>query len=361
MTSFKQQQEEWELENLSKHAKKSRYAKRWQPDLSDSYRTEYQRDVGRILYSDAFRRLRLKTQVFVASGLNQHNRTRLTHSLEVSQIAKSIARPLGLNVDLVEAISLGHDLGHTPFGHAGEFALDECLKERGKGTFNHNVQSVWLLRKTPTGRKNINDEDYPGYNLTYDVIEGIWKHTKYEHTESEIEDLKYLYPKNKASLEGQVVALADRIAYIKHDIDDAERQKLISYSQVENLWKKHFDLDFNKNYWTHYFIYDLIENNQCTTSIEFSDEFDRAFNNIKNFVFENVILSKEVESFDNESKKKIRTVFNYCLKNPDYLIDKYGSGNKYKIEKFGLERAIVDFIQWCGDELIDEIYKYIKK
>ena len=359
MKSFREQLEQCEMQTLSKYAKKSCESKRWKAETPDMYRTDYQRDVGRILYSDAFRRLRMKTQVFLASGLDQHNRTRLTHSMEVAQIAKSIARPLSLNVDLVEAISLGHDLGHTPFGHAGEAALDECLKERINGSFSHNVQSVWLLRKTLTGRKDINSEDYIGYNLTYDVVEGIWKHTKYKNAINEIDDLKYLYPENKASLEGQLVALADRIAYIKHDIDDAARQKLISYSEVEELWKKHFDLDFDKNYWTHYFIYDLIENNQNSEQILFSEPFDKAFNDVRDFIYENVILSKEVQSFDKESKEKIKAIFNYCIKNPDYLISKFGNGNKYKMDKYGVERPIVDFIQWCGDELANEIYKTI--
>lgn len=138
--NYKEQQEFLESKLLSHRAKKSADAIRWVEDSEDIFRTEYQRDIGRILYSDAFRRLSHKTQVFLSREMDQHSRTRLTYTLEVSQIAKSISRPLDLNIDLTEAIALGHDLGHTPFGHAGEFILNEKLKNVGK-SFNHNVQS----------------------------------------------------------------------------------------------------------------------------------------------------------------------------------------------------------------------------
>lgn len=127
------------------------------------------------------------------------------------------------------------------------------------------------------------------------------------------------------------------------------------------MWQQHFDFTFDKNYWIHHFIYDLIENNQLNQSIGFSAPFSNAFKDINEFIFRNVIMSKEIMDFDNDSKEKIKTIFDYCIKNPDYVAKKYGNGNKYKIDKYGIERAVVDFIQWCGDELIDELYNYIKK
>jgi dGTPase len=282
MITFREMQEQWEMDNLREVSKKSIEGNRWKKDETDNYRTKYQRDIGRILFSDPFRRLRMKTQIFIATGLDQHNRTRLTHSLEVAQMAKSIARPLKLNVDLAEAIALGHDLGHAPFGHAGEEALDECLKERNKGTFNHNAQSVWLVRKTLDGRKDINGDTYPGFNLTYDVTEGIWKHTDIEESVNEFDSLSFLNPEDeRGSLEAQIVNLADGIAYIRHDIEDAVREDIITYEQVKEVWDNCLGIEFDKNYWIHHFVYDLIQNNQETTEIEFSKEFEKAFSKIK--------------------------------------------------------------------------------
>lgn len=357
MNSFKEEQEKWEKDNLLEKAKKSSEAKRWKQDKLDPYRTDYQRDIGRILYSDAFRRLRMKTQVFSASGQNQHDRTRLTHTIEVAQIAKSIARPLRLNTDLTEAIAYGHDLGHTPFGHAGESALQKCLE--GKGTFNHNVQGVWLVRTTLSKRRDINGKLYPGFNLTHDVVEGIWKHTDYKNTVTEYEELKNYHPDNPSSLEGQVVDIADGIAYLMHDIPDGVRNRLLSYSEVEEVWKQNTDVTFDKYHWGYYFIYDVINSSNGKDEIKFSPPVKALFKKIKELVKENVIKSEYVKKMDKRGKEIVATIFEYCMNDPEYVLSKFTEKNVYVLNKYGLERVIVDYIQWLGDENAYQIYKNI--
>ena len=189
--TIKYKLEQREIDNLSEFATKSRFAKRRQEEEPCFLRTEYQRDRDRILHSKAFRRLKHKTQVFL-SPFDDHFRTRLTHTLEVSQIGRTIARALDLNEDLVEAIALGHDLGHTPFGHCGEGVLNELVK----GGFNHNVQSVRVV------------EILEHLNLCQETIDGILTHS-WGYT-----------PKTP---EAQFVQLADKIAYINHDIEDTIR------------------------------------------------------------------------------------------------------------------------------------------
>jgi len=357
MTNFREQQEKWEEQNLFHLAKKSSKARRWKEELQDQYRTEYQRDIGRILYSDAFRRLRMKTQVFPASGSDQHNRTRLTHSLEVAQIAKSIARPLKLNLDLSEAIALGHDLGHTPFGHAGEDALKKCLKD--KSTFNHNVQSVWILRSTLSNRRDINYSLIPGYNLTHDVVEGVWKHTDYEETVNEIDSLKYYNPKEPSSLEGQTVDKADGIAYLKHDIDDGIRNRLLDLREFEEICNNNCDIKFDYYTWNNNLIHDVIIHSKEKDKIDFSPDMKKLYKEIKNLVFEKIIKSDFVKQKDHEGIEKITTIYNYIIKNPEYLTKKFPSRNQYTIEKYGLERAVIDYIQWLGDENASTVYESI--
>lgn len=190
-------------------------------------RTEFQRDRDRILHSKSFRRLEYKTQVFVTNH-GDHLRTRLTHSLEVAQLSRTIASVLGLNTDLVEAISLGHDLGHTPFGHSGEVALKELLEVDGIRTFKHNVQSVKIV--------DILEKKYPydGLKLTLPVREGILKHTSLpKEIPCYCEDLFVQYPFS-VTLEGQIVAIADEIAQVSHDLDDYLRYNILSCDEIFN-------------------------------------------------------------------------------------------------------------------------------
>ncbi|GHU27594.1 deoxyguanosinetriphosphate triphosphohydrolase-like protein [Betaproteobacteria bacterium] len=191
------------------------------------YRSEFQRDRDRIIHSTAFRRLEYKTQVFV-NHEGDHFRTRLTHSLEVAQIARGIARALGLNEDLTEAISLAHDLGHTPFGHAGQEALNDCMRDYGG--FEHNLQSLRIVDKLEQHYAS-----FDGLNLCFETREGILKHCSVE-TAGHLGDLgERFINQTQASLEAQICNLADEIAYNNHDIDDGLRSDLLSLDQLEEI------------------------------------------------------------------------------------------------------------------------------
>lgn len=347
--NFREQQEFMETKLLNYRAKKSINSVRLHKEENDDFRTSYQRDVGRILYSDVFRRLRLKTQVFMARDSDQHSRTRLTHTLEVNQLAKSIAKPLELNCDLVEAISLGHDLGHVPFGHAGERALNAILKEKNK-SFNHNVQSVWLVEQLLFGRKDINGKFYSGLNLTLDTLEGIWKHTKINGQINEYEEsLNRLNPDTKGSLEGQIVNIADSISYCVHDLCDANKHNIVNFEEFENdVWNLYFDIKFDRNSWFYIFIYNLIENNQESSEIKFSDEYREAFGAVRDFIYERIIKSPKIEKYDEESMNIIYQIYNYYDKNIELILEK-NNANQYKFKKYGKERVIVDYIQWLSD------------
>jgi len=219
--------EELEMQRLASYAVKSRESRgRDYREPEHPYRTAFQRDRDRIIHTTAFRRLEYKTQVFV-NYEGDYYRTRLTHSIETAQIGRTIARALGLNEDLTEAISLAHDLGHTPFGHSGEVALNELMKEHGG--FNHNYHSVRIVEKLERRYPG-----FPGLNLTWEVREGIVKHT----TEYDVSDAVEYEPDKRATLEGQLVNAADEIAYTTHDLDDGLRSGLIQVSDLHNvrLW-----------------------------------------------------------------------------------------------------------------------------
>src|SRR5215217_69663 len=197
-TSFRERIERLE-ESLSPLATRSYPADREEPEPDSDHRTPFQRDRDRIVHSKAFRRLKHKTQVFIAPE-GDHYRTRLTHTLEACGIARTVSRALGLNEDLTEAIGLGHDLGHPPFGHSGEDALDRALREHGEPGFKHNEHSLRVV--------DVLERDGAGLNLTEPVRDGILTHTG---------------SSRPATLEGRIVKLVDRVAYINHDIDDALR------------------------------------------------------------------------------------------------------------------------------------------
>ncbi|HOG46075.1 MAG TPA: deoxyguanosinetriphosphate triphosphohydrolase [Anaerolineae bacterium] len=216
MFATRERLEENEAQFLAPYASTSRHSRgRQHPEPEHPYRTAFQRDRDRIVHTTSFRRLEYKTQVFV-NYEGDHYRTRLTHTLETAQIARTVARTLRLNEDLTEAIALAHDLGHTPFGHAGEAALHDIMREHGG--FDHNAQSLrqveQLERRYPA---------FPGLNLTWEVREGIVKHT----TEYDAADARDYEPGRRASLEAQIVNVADEIAYNAHDIDDGLRAGLI--------------------------------------------------------------------------------------------------------------------------------------
>lgn len=197
------------------------------PEDERAYRTAFQRDRDRILHTTSFRRLKHKTQVFIVTE-GDYYRTRLTHTLEVAQIGRTIARSLGANEDLVESICLAHDLGHPPFGHAGEYALNELMQEHGG--FDHNKQSFRIVTELSSRYPN-----FPGLNLTWEVREGIVKH----ETEYDVSDAADYDPDKRGHLEAQIANIADELAYTAHDLDDGLRSGLITPSQIEGieLWK----------------------------------------------------------------------------------------------------------------------------
>lgn len=286
--------EKREHEYLSEFATKADESRgREKPEEKCQVRTDFQRDRDRIIHSKSFRRLMHKTQVFI-SPEGDHYRTRLTHTIEVSQIARTISRGLGLNEDLTEAIAMGHDLGHTPFGHSGEEILNSIYS---KG-FKHNVQSLRVADILEfNGRKR-------GMNLTQEVRDGILNHTG---------------PVMPFTPEGQVVKTSDRIAYINHDIDDAIRSGVIT---PEDLPKDCIEiLGTTHKARIDTLVKDMIENSEGSPVIQLSDEKRTAMNNLRKYMFENVYHNKEVKLAEDVSRVKmiVESLFEYYMGNPDRL------------------------------------------
>ncbi|MEW8972653.1 MAG: deoxyguanosinetriphosphate triphosphohydrolase [Tissierellaceae bacterium] len=289
-------------------------------------RTEFQRDRDRIIHSKAFRRLKHKTQVFVAPE-GDHFRTRLTHTLEVAQISRTLARALRLNEDLVEAIALGHDLGHTPFGHTGERVLN-ALHPNG---FEHNRQSLRIVDILEHNRDRI------GLNLTYEVREGIINHSG----------------KNiSKTLEGQVVRVADRIAYINHDIDDAIRAGIIEIGDLPRDCLRTIGKTHGKRINT--MIIDVIKNSQDKKVISMSDEIGESTDKLRQFMFENVYFNKKAKSEDDKTEYIITELYNYYLKNMDKLPLEYQK--EYTGYKSSIEDRICDYIAGMTDRYAVNVF-----
>ena len=258
--------EEREQEFLSPYAAHSRESRgRERPEEECDIRTVYQRDRDRILHCKAFRRLKDKTQVFLAPH-GDHYRNRLTHTLEVSQTARTVAKALRLNEDLVEAIALGHDLGHTPFGHAGERALDK-LNPMGFAHYKQSVRVAQVLEKK--GR---------GLNLTWEVIDGILNHRT---------------SGRPATLEGQVVRLCDKISYIHHDMDDAHRAGLISEDDIPITIRMLLGYTIRERLNT--LIHNIVENSQGKDTIQMSEEVYQAMMDLRKIMFQNVYLNPKAK------------------------------------------------------------------
>ncbi len=278
------------------------------PENKDLYRTDFQRDVDRILYSKAFRRLQYKTQVFIAPK-GDHYRNRLTHTLEVMTISRSISRALRVNPDLTEAIALGHDLGHSPFGHAGEEALSQKCKEYDyKIHFTHTEQSLrvvdFLERRTNAEGKTIF-----GLNLTEEVREGILKHSK------GLCDLVDLGTGNVPhTLEGQVVRISDRVAYLHHDTDDAIRAGIIKEADFPENIKTYLGKTNSKRIST--LINSLIENSMNRQIITFPVEIEKMMEEVKNFLSEKVYIGSEPKKEEAKVKRLIFYLFDYFFEDP---------------------------------------------
>lgn len=284
--------EQKERENLSPRAKLSAETQgRQRPEEPSDVRTEFQRDRDRIIHCKSFRRLTHKTQVFL-SPEGDHYRTRLTHTLEVSQISRGVARALRLNEDLTEAIALGHDLGHTPFGHIGEEALNETGKLREP--FRHNKQSLRVV--------DLIEYEGKGLNLTFEVRDGILNHTG---------------EGKPATLEGHIVRLADRIAYINHDIDDAIRAGIIAESDLpagpmQTLGRYH-SIRINN------MVVDVIKASQDIHSIQMSPPFVEAMNELRTFLFDRVYIDSAAKTEDEKAKKVLQALFSHYLDHPEEL------------------------------------------
>jgi len=350
-------------------------------DSKNLYRSEYQRDRDRVIHTSSFRRLKHKTQVFIYHE-GDHFRTRLTHSLEVSQISRSIARYLGLNEDLCEVLSLAHDLGHTPFGHAGENVLSECMNNYG--SFDHNIQSLRIL----TLLENPYD-DFLGLNLSINTIDGLLKHN------GPIQDKKLvleLLPDlnsykidfgNHGSLESQISSLADDIAYNNHDIDDGLRANFFSIDELkeipilQNIISETLEKNSAKNNYKlirkliDYMVTDLTENtkknihkyninkiediyNAKLAIADFTEDTKKLIANIKLFLHEKMYKHKYILKWTNKSEEVIKFLFNYYLKNYNLLENKT---NKL----FTKERNICDFIAGMTDKYAIDQYNNLNK
>jgi dGTPase len=302
--------EKAEAELLAPNAKLSRDSKGRRAALKPcDLRTCYQRDRDRIIHSKAFRRLINKTQVFLAPE-RDHYRTRLTHTLEVSQISRTIARALKLNEDLTEAIALGHDLGHTPFGHVGEEAIDEIyklLRARGYNgvpqNFRHNEQSLRVI--------DVIEYNGKGLNLTHEVRDGILNHTG---------------PVDPETLEGKIVKIADRIAYINHDIDDAIRAGILAQETIPQKFIKTFGSHQGVRINT--MVCNLVEYSRGKDEISMSSDFMETMLELREFLFENVYRGSAAKTENEKAKNVIRSLFFLFLEKPEYLPAEFGATNQ---------------------------------
>ncbi len=315
MPNYREIVEQRERETLSPYARLSvDTLGREKPIEPCPVRTEFVRDRDRIIHCKSFRRLKHKTQVFL-SPVGDHYRTRLTHTLEVSQIARTIARGLRLNEDLTEAIAMGHDLGHTPFGHSGEHVLDQLVP----GGFEHNVQSLRIVEKLENG---------VGLNLTYEVRDGILNHKKDGHP---------------ITLEGVCVSLADRIAYVNHDIDDAIRagvltNDMLPESCIQNIGATH-GARINS------LILDVLEVSHDKPYVRMSDGMSAEFDKLRSFLFNNLYHNSAAKAEEGKAEGVVETLYKYYLSHIELLPEEF---RKY-IDEDGPERIAADYIACMTD------------
>lgn len=316
---------EWTMQNeerlLSPRACLCKNSKgRERPEPEDDLRTPFQRDRDRIIHCNAFRRLQHKTQVFL-SPTGDHYRTRLTHTLEVTQIARTISRGLKLNEDLTEAIGLGHDLGHTPFGHAGERALNKVYPEG----FHHYEQSLRVVDHL--------EKNGHGLNLTWEVRDGIVRHTTGPEA---------------ATLEGRVVKLADHIAYINHDIDDAIRAGILHEEDLPaNLREK---LGKSKSQRINTLVISTLENSG--NGIRMADDIQTAFHDLEKYMFKNVYTNPVAKGEEGKAEDMLIAMYDYFLKYPDTMPKEYIA----IAERESPERAACDYISGMSDRYALKVY-----
>ena len=318
--------------------------KRQHPEEEDAFRTAFQRDRDRIIHAKSFRRLKGKTQVFIAH-YGDHFRTRLSHSLEVAQIARDISRTLGLNEDLSESIALAHDLGHTPFGHAGEESLNDILSKHGM-SFEHNQQSRKIVEKL-----EIRYQNFPGLNLTKAVIDGLSKHqTFFDNQKKKIKKFPHL--------EAEVVNVADEIAYLNHDVDDGLASSFFSFDELEELeiWRlatQNIDPSIPSDVFRaravsaliNFMILDIYGNFAPAKGILFSEEVKEQKDELRQFLYEKFYMEKEVTKQSQKGQKIIEDLFNHFLKKKDFSGD---------IE------SIKDFIAGMTDDFAENYWEEIR-
>ena len=327
--NLRQRQERREHEILSEYASfsdesKGRDRKEEQCDI----RTDFQRDRDRIIHCKAFRRLKQKTQVFLAPE-GDHYRTRLTHTLEVAQNARTIARALRLNEDLTEAIALGHDLGHTPYGHAGERALHKIMKDYGG--FHHNEQSVRVVERL--------EKDGMGLNLTKEVRDGILNHqTKC----------------TPSTLEGKIVRLSDKIAYTNSDIDDAIRAGII---KEQDIPKKLTDILGNStNMRLNTLVHDIVKNSEDKNEICMSEKVQEAMFELRSFLFASVYTNPIAKGEEKKVDHVVHALYDYYIKNEKELPEEF---RKLLEEGETVRRVVCDFIACMSDRYAVNLYKDI--
>ena len=311
-----------EEETLAEHATRSYPADRPRPEPESPLRTPFQRDRDRILHSKAFRRLKDKTQVFVAPE-GDHYRTRLTHTLEVTQVSRTVARALRLNEDLVEAIGLGHDLGHPPFGHIGEAVLDDCLRERFATGFRHHEHSLRVV--------DVLEGDGAGLNLSHAVRDGILCHSG--------------RAPRPATPEGRIVRLVDRIAYINHDIDDALRAGVISPGDLPA--GEIACLGPTGGQRVDALVSDLVEHSERAGDIVQGEEVAPAMNRLRTFMFEHVYMGAEARREHRRIETVLRTLFDHYCEEPEELPDPQPAGNGPASDRLG--QRVTDYLAGMTD------------
>lgn len=325
--NIRESMEQRERELLSPYASHSADTRgREHPEEECDVRTTYQRDRDRILHCKAFRRMKDKTQVFLAPQ-GDHYRTRLTHTLEVSQIARTIAKALRLNEDLVEAIALGHDLGHTPFGHAGERALDQVHP----GGFAHYKQSVRVVEVL---EKNGN-----GLNLTWEVRNGIMNHRT---------------SGNPFTLEGQVVRFSDKIAYIHHDMDDAQRAGIITEDDIPITLR--MLLGYTTRERLNTFVHDIVEHSQGKDRISMSPEIEEGLRDIRALMFQDVYLNPVAKGEEEKAEHVVEELYLYYSRYPEKMSEEY---RKLLYEEEPKERVVCDYISGMTDQYSLEKFRDI--
>ncbi|MDU4959791.1 MAG: deoxyguanosinetriphosphate triphosphohydrolase [Sporomusaceae bacterium] len=313
--------EEFELKVLSPYAAKSRHAVREREEDRCDFRTAFQRDRDRVIHSKAFRRLKHKTQVYISPG--DHYRMRMTHSLEVAQISRTISRALMLNEDLTEAIALAHDVGHTPFGHSGEYALQDIV-----GHFRHNEQSLRVVEHL--------EKDGRGLNLTLAVKDGILNHTGTQEP---------------ATLEGCVVRASDRIAYLCHDYDDGLRAGMLECRDlpagVSGV------LGCNPSDMITAMVADIITQSADKEKICMSPTIRQAMDAFREFMFAQIYHSQELEHDRKKAKYVIQKLYEYFMLHPDALPVEY----RGREERWGLGTTVVDYIAGLTDQYAIRLFK----